>query len=382
MCFDNEKVNSLIQMIYDAALEDTLWPSVIHELALLVNAEDSLLFSPYLVENNPLSPLSVLSPYDHADINSWNAYSSYFWQSNVWEQGYRKMGMQTSGCIIQGDQVIERSAFRQTEMYCDFLKPMHSGMGVNLVAILFDESTSDQSPQMQLSLCKPSFAEAFTQQDEHLLLHLIPHLQRALRIRWKMANEQQIRQLREQALDQMANPILLLDAAGRIIYANFKAELLLRKVGNPTVIHGQLCSLNAYENNTIKEALRLALTGVGSTLRFDNNSPCIATFSPITVTRGEYLNTSGRVMVIFDELNKPTHENLEGFAKLYKLTTAETRVLNQILQSQSTKEITESLKISMTTLRTQLRALFIKTQTKNQRELIQFCLSHLIISAV
>jgi DNA-binding CsgD family transcriptional regulator len=207
-------------------------------------------------------------------------------------------------------------------------------------------------------------------------------LQRALRIRWKLANEQQIRQLREQALDQMGNPVLLLDAAGRIIYANFKAELLLRKGGNPTVIHNQLHSLNTHENNAIKEALRLALTGIGSTLRFDNSSPCIATFSPITVTRGEYLNTSGRVMVIFDELNKPTHENLEGFAKLYKLSAAETRVLNQLLQSQSTKKITESLKISMTTLRTQLRALFAKTQTKSQRELIQFCLSHLMISCV
>jgi DNA-binding CsgD family transcriptional regulator/PAS domain-containing protein len=379
MNFDNEKVNSLIQIIYDAALDDSLWPCFIHELETLIGATDSSMFSPQIGQN---SHPFILSPHFNADSKVWEDYTSHYWQHDVWAVEPMKQGLLTTGAIIHGDYFLPRTTFRQTEIYNDLFKPRQGDIEVIMGAVLFDASVQEQSPPMFLSFYRTSFAEAFTQQDEHLLRHLIPHLQRALRIRSKLANEQQMRQMRDQALEQMANPILLLDVTGRIIYANLKAELLMRKAGNPTVIRGQLHSLNAHENNAIKEALSLALTGVGSTLRFDNNSACIATFSPITVTRGEYLNTSGRVMVIFDELNKPTHKNLEGFAKLYKLTTAETRVLNQLLQSQSTKEITESLKISMTTLRTQLRALFAKTQTKSQGELIQFCLSHLMISAV
>lgn len=76
MLFDDEKLNALILRIYDAALDDALWPSVIHELARLVNANDSALFSPHL--SNRSQPF-ILSPYEHADIEVWNYYASYFW---------------------------------------------------------------------------------------------------------------------------------------------------------------------------------------------------------------------------------------------------------------------------------------------------------------
>jgi DNA-binding CsgD family transcriptional regulator len=65
-----------------------------------------------------------------------------------------------------------------------------------------------------------------------------------------------------------------------------------------------------------------------------------------------------------------------GFAQLYRLTPAETRVLEQLLLKESTQEIAEALQIGIKTLRTQLSALFAKTQTKNQRELVKFYLSH------
>jgi DNA-binding CsgD family transcriptional regulator len=68
--------------------------------------------------------------------------------------------------------------------------------------------------------------------------------------------------------------------------------------------------------------------------------------------------------------------NLGGFAKLYRLTSAETRVLEQLLVKENTQEIAEALQISIKTLHTQLSALFAKTQTKNQRELVKYYLSH------
>lgn len=382
MSIDDAKLNDLILRIYDAVQDDTLWPSIIHELARLVEAEDSLLFSSQLLQNNPLSLLSMLSAYDHADSDSWAAYSSYFWQYNVWEQGYRKLGMQKAGCIIQGDQVIERGAFLKTEMFCDFIKPMHSGMGVNLVAVLFDGSAPDHYPQMQLSLVKPSGAEAFTQEDERLIRQLLPHMQRALHLRWKMTEERQNQGLKEQALDHIATAVILTDAMGRLVFANRKAELMLRCGGNPALLNGYLCGVTADENNAIKQAIRQAQAGIGSTLRLGNAAPIgtrVATFSPISATNCEHLSMSAHVMVMIAEPNQHASGDFGAFAKLYKLTTAETRVLKHLLQQQSTQEMAETLQISMNTLRTQLKALFAKTHTKNQRELIKFCLSHLMI---
>ena len=38
MTYDLEKLNALIAHIYDAALDDAQWPSLIHKLSRLVNA--------------------------------------------------------------------------------------------------------------------------------------------------------------------------------------------------------------------------------------------------------------------------------------------------------------------------------------------------------
>lgn len=379
MSIDDEKLDTLIQRIYDAALDDMLWSSVIHELALLIQAVDSLFFSPRSATNQAF----MLSPLANADISAWQHFADYYWQHDVWAIGAKNQGQIQTGSVFHGDQFIDRHKFRETEIYCDLLKPMLNGVEVIMGVVVFDESTLKQSPPLFLSLYKGPFAEAFNQQDERLVRHLLPHLQRALRIRWKLAGEQQMRELREQALEQVAAAVILLDTTGRLLFANQKAEWLLRQSGNPTVINGCLCGLDAYENNAIKYALRQAREGIGSTLRLGNAPPIgtrIATFSPITETRSEQLPIpTTRIMVMITEPDKPDPGDLSSFAQLYRLTVAETRVLKHLLQQQSPHEIAETLHVGIKTVRTQLSALFAKTHTKNQRELIQFCLSHPMI---
>ncbi len=119
------------------------------------------------------------------------------------------------------------------------------------------------------------------------------------------------------------------------MFANRKAELLLRRGGNPTVKHGCLCAPDATENNTIKQAVREAQKGFATTLLLDNAAPVgtrVATFSPLSATRGDHLGTPARIPVILAEPDKPVPANLDAFAKLYRLTAAETRLLKHLLQ--------------------------------------------------
>jgi DNA-binding CsgD family transcriptional regulator len=81
-------------------------------------------------------------------------------------------------------------------------------------------------------------------------------------------------------------------------------------------------------------------------------------------------------MVIISEPNKLMGGELGAFGKLYGLTNAETLVLTHLLQQRNTNEIAEALQISIHTLRTHLKAMFAKTCTRNQRELVNFCRSH------
>ncbi len=372
---DDDKLNALILRIYDAALDDAQWPSLVHELAKLVSAEDSLLFGSPDVGNNRMM---VLSP----TVNSYgndtaDAYEAYYWQHDVWKAKAAERGLTYSGAIFHGDQFIERAAFRKTEIYSDFFKPMMNSTGVVLTSVI-EEATLSQPMPLVLSFYKSLHAEAFTQHDEQLIRQLMPHLQRSLRIRRKMIEERQMRQLREHALDQSKDAILLLDATGWILFANRKAEMMLRQ-GNPIIRQGRLHSQNIQENKALLNALHKAQAGIGSALKFGINHSSagrVAMFSPIQAARSEQLDIFAHVMVIITEPDKSIDGNLGSFAKLYGLTAAEARILQYLLHQLSTKEIAELLDISINTLRTHLKALFAKTHTRNQRELVQFCLSH------
>lgn len=379
MSTEFELVNSLIQRIYDAALEDSLWPSVIHDIANIIEADESLMFSPRLSTNDQFS---VFSPYQHIDMAVWNDYESYYWQHDVWSNESISRGLLKNGTIVHGDQLLERSKFRQTEIFCDMYKPNMLGIEVVMAACIIDDLNKNYSSPVYLSFYRTAFSDAFTSYDEKFIGYLLPHIKHALSIRRKLLKGQKACELREQALEQMANAILLLDSSGRILFANKKAETLFSQVGNLKVKNGRFCSLDARYDSAIRQALKQAGGGIGSTLRIDSPTLTgyqIATFSSIAHTKADNLSAEARVMVIITEPDKPVKGDLSTFAVLYKLTPAETRVLKHLLWQQSTLEISETLRISMNTLRTQMKALFAKTNTKNQRELIGFCLSHPMI---
>jgi DNA-binding CsgD family transcriptional regulator len=62
---------------------------------------------------------------------------------------------------------------------------------------------------------------------------------------------------------------------------------------------------------------------------------------------------------------------MEAFARLYRLSGAELRVLLKLAQGSGAKEAADALGIGEPTVRTHLRNLFFKTGTSKQAELLQ-----------
>lgn len=148
--------------------------------------------------------------------------------------------------------------------------------------------------------------------------------------------------------------------------------------GAPTILNRRLAAIDGRANNTIKQALRQAAAGIGSSVRFDNPPPIgprIASFMPVQPENAD-MHTRCRILVMLAEPGQANSGNLQAFASLYGLTPAETRVLQALLQQQTPQQIADALQVSIKTIRTQLSALFAKTQTKNQRDLVRFCLGH------
>jgi DNA-binding CsgD family transcriptional regulator len=380
LSLNDELIGSLIHRIYDAAIDSSLWSSIIREVASIINAHESLMFSPKLSAD---APFFAFSPHQYIDMRMWNAYEEYYWQHDTWALEIGKQGLLKNGVIVHGDQLIARNKLRETEIYRDMYKPNMMGIEVVMAACIVncDRDLGETAPVF-LNFFRTGSAEAFNNDEQKLISHLLPHIQRALLIHTKLTNEQQMRNLREQALEQIATAILLMDDRGHVIFANQKAELLLHQGSDLKIRKGNLCCSEARNNNAIKHALVQAKNGIGSALKLNNpqlNEDRVIIFSPLRTVNSDIKNSNAYILVMLADPAKPFYDHLQAFAALYKLTRAETRVLKHLLELQTTQEMAEILHVSMNTLRTQIKALFLKTNTKNQRELTRFCLSHPLI---
>jgi DNA-binding CsgD family transcriptional regulator len=66
---------------------------------------------------------------------------------------------------------------------------------------------------------------------------------------------------------------------------------------------------------------------------------------------------------------------ISSAASLYQLTTAEIQVLGQILQGHALADIADILGLARSTVKTHLEAIYRKTQTKRQAELVSRIMS-------
>lgn len=365
-------MHNLIGAIYDAALDDTGWASVVDRIMQKVDASSAWLFTPKIDQIQGTPEMLV----NHAQENIWTAYLEYYWQYDLWWQNTERRGLSHSGAIIHGDALISRDQFRRTSIaYSELLK--EGGIEVLLATIIFD-GRQEQAGVTGLSLFRPPGAEAFSREDEYWIQSLLSHFQRALRIRRQMMQALDARCLRENTLDQISQAVALLDQSGRVVFANHSAESIFRESGGPTVINNCLTTSDGQMSNQIKEALRLAKSGLGCSVRL-NDLPrqryWIATFNPLGPT-SRHGSAGVRILVLISCPDHGASNGLHQFARLYALTPAETRVLQYLLDQKSTQDIADALAIGISTLRTHLKHIFSKTATSNQRELVRFFFAH------
>lgn len=224
----------------------------------------------------------------------------------------------------------------------------------------------------------PVGSEAFGKEDEQILRCLVPHLQRALRIRWQLCQRDAARRLSETALDHIAQGIALMDEKGKVLFANLWSESMFRHGEGPLAVNGHFTASNPHDANRIKEALRSACLGVSSSLRLkeaDHGRQWVVIFSPVR-TPPQDLTEGARILVLFSEPTRPATEGIPAFAELYCMTPTETRVLEQLLLRENTQDICDVLQVGITMLRTHLSRLFAKTGTSSQRDLVRFYLAH------
>jgi DNA-binding CsgD family transcriptional regulator/PAS domain-containing protein len=198
--------------------------------------------------------------------------------------------------------------------------------------------------------------------------------------------ERRMRSL-ETALDQTAAGLVLLNAAGRIIYANQTADEILTEGDGIGHNNGMLRATNLRDGVNLQAAINHAICGqdgrgTGSVrtplLSFQRRSrtPLIAAVLSVPGAAVEPDDAAAIVYMVDPALD--IRAMLTSVCGIYHLSPVETALVCHLAAGKSLADAALLMHVKEQTARGYLKTIFIKTGTRRQAELVALMLSSLV----
>ena len=170
-------------------------------------------------------------------------------------------------------------------------------------------------------------------------------------------------------VDELANGMLVISGEGKILYANLAARREMAHGAMMKDSDGDLHLLSPEAGKGFQEARKKALSGFRSlvTLSAQDMNVTMSVVPLNSRPDGPCEN----IALFLSRASVCESGILVCFARSYSLTLTEQRVLVFLCHCLSTPEIAIQMKIAVSTVRSHVRSLCIKTSCSGVRELIQ-----------
>jgi len=281
------------------------------------------------------------------------------------------LARQPIGYTLLCHEHIDDAFVRRNEFFQDYSLPLGRRylMATNLLQI--GPSTS------VLALLRGPQQEPFGAVEAALLERLRPHLVRIARMQRRLDQLRADAALGSDLLDALPTCFVATDAGARVVRLNQAAEDVLRRGDVVKAVGGRLVA-SVHVQTAVLHRLIAQATGAGGAV---SGGSMIMDGTQGT-RHGVTVMPLGRQTTLLDKPEIPlalvTITSLEQRAapdrqlmELFALTPAEAELAAAVAAGRRLDEVADERRVRMTTLRTQLRAIFSKTGTRRQAELAQ-----------
>lgn len=356
-----------LDSIYSAVGKPALWRDALDAICEVLQADTAILFTPckQLLD----LPHHYSKKYTVETIHD---YLENFLLEDPYNASAACRGMFVMGNVLVGDDLIHHSHFRETRFFKEFC--LKHQQGHLLASIPFGEDNPYQLPIMVLALYRPAHHEAFTQSNVETLHKILPHVQRAWLLHQQALQYQTLNHALELALNQLNHGVLVLNADGKMTFANALAKRLISAL--------YLAEIKSTQHHLSLPKKVLEIAQLSRTQEIVcrkislNNQSLIVVASPLKSLpqwQSQFCanqNESSVMIWIFNN-HQQSNSSVDLMTHLFKLTLAESKVLELLLSNHTPRQIAESLQVKITTVRTHLAALLFKTETERQQDLIK-----------
>ncbi len=363
---ETDQISHLIGDIYDAALDRSIWPSVLEKTCKYVEGVASALLSHDL--RDPDAQFHF----------SWGDDPGY---TKLYNETYVKLNPVVSAAVRQAKvgevntylDFISPDEYRNTRFYKEWAGPQGY---VDAVQATLDKSATSFAAAVVMRHESNGPVDDGTRRRMRLLA---PHFRRAVTIGKVIDRHQAEAATLSDTLDGLAAAMFLVDADARILHANASAHAVLSAGTVLRRCTGRLAFLDASVEQSLRKTFAavgdraIGARGIAVPLNARDGEQWLVHVLPLTSgmrrAAGDRYAATAAVFLRRATLDLPAP--VETIGGLYGLTPAELRVLAAIVDIGGVPEVAPALGISETTVKTHLRHVFDKTGVTRQADLVK-----------
>ena len=356
--------------IYDAVLSPELWPVALSKVSHVCGSSWTL------CSITPLDPITRGTTFQNAEADPEIIARMARFTTPENNPSVPRLLAAPLGSIIRREQHFSDAEWERTEIHNELYRPrgLYAAIGTPLIRSQYF---------VPFGIHRNRSRGGFERSHVMALSQIIPHMQRAIQMTLRLNTFAAHANAFEEAWDRLAFGLFVLDGNGRILWANRAGERTLAKQDGLSGHEGSLLAASngadAKLRQLIGEAARTSNAdglGHGGAILIPRRPPAqplSLVVSPLSAERGVVPGgTALPAVLVFvndPDLNPKIPSAL--LAQLYRLTEREAKVAVLLLEGLDLHGISERMGVSMHTVRTHLRHLFDKTNTRRQAEVVR-----------
>jgi len=362
---ESEQLSKLIAAIYDTTVNAASWPEVLAKICEFVPGCGSNLFSQdtlcnvaqvhYAWGDNP--------HYVQLYLNKYIRMNPFFPAITFGEVG--RVGVQS--------EIVPFDEFHETRFYREWAEPQ------GCVDCLFCLLEKSETGCAMITVRRDARNGLVDDEACRRMRLVAPHVRRAILVSRALEHSQGVTESLIGVFDHMSAGIFLIDAEGRVGYANKAGEVLLtqhdlvsKRGGLPEVLR-QTGMASLPGMTATGDGAGGGPDGIAVPFADEAGERYVAHILPMTSGLRQRIGNAypAAAAVFVRRAQIGWSSPAEIIAELYKLTPSEVRVLLAIVEEGGIPQVAATLGISEDTVKTHVKHIFEKTGKRRQAELVK-----------
>lgn len=374
---DRTRPLKLVELIYQAVVETDAWNEFLASLSSeLGGAAIQLSLRMPREIPNPDDIFRVWLDEDYHAAYVKHALTDLAWDSIDGDLLRRGFG--------SAADVLPASNLTIRPLYLEFMKPQGLAAEWPLCHMI---AMDGEQPLAGVMIYRREGCRAFDASDLELLDSLVPHLARAYAIHVRLRDALRASDALTEVIDRIPTGALLVDGSGNVVLSNRSAEKILSLEDGFSLRRGRPWLEDQRENRALSELIQESVhehatqgstTGeVMSVTRPSGRRPFSLMVGPLLAAPPGTTTDEARAIVFIADPEGGQIGAAAVLETLYDLTHAEADLVRLIAEGNSLDQVAAIRGVTMNTVRSQLKQVFSKTETRRQGELV-----HLVLAGV